>query len=278
MLEGELEEAIRRAFPLLLPDLYHEGYRIKSSQAILLGRRIDLLLETADRRTCIIELKAGAPPMPHVRDQIHDYAECWRKRYPVRKSPRLIVISDVIPKVTESELAKSGVESRAISVGSVRDALERCRSDDSAATGLKLDPNDPDDLARVRDLLSDYDTVAVPDDVVFGPPWNHEKVYAALVKRGEGYKDLWKKNPYVRLFGQYPRFGVLYHNTKANAYKRGPLHFNPRVPAWNEKIFQQIKPSIEYVQSDNKGPGRERYNCDWYRVKDWDRFAVALGL
>jgi hypothetical protein len=77
MLEGELEAAICRAFPILLPDLYSQGYRIRSSQASLLGRRLDLLLETTDGLTCIIELKAGAPPMPHVRNQILDYRDCW---------------------------------------------------------------------------------------------------------------------------------------------------------------------------------------------------------
>ena len=77
MLELELENAILRAYPHLLPDLYADGYQIKASQAVLLGRRLDILLEAADGRTCIIELEAGAPPMPHVRDQILDYAECW---------------------------------------------------------------------------------------------------------------------------------------------------------------------------------------------------------
>ena len=114
MLEGELEAAICKAFPLLLPDLYQEGYRIKSSQAILLGRRIDLLLQTADGHPCIIELKAGAPPMPDVRDQILDYADCWRMSYPKQTALRLMVVSTSIPMTTECELANFGVESRAI--------------------------------------------------------------------------------------------------------------------------------------------------------------------
>jgi len=70
MTEGELESALCRAFSVMLPDLYAEGYRIESQQAILLGRRIDLFLRKPNGSSCIIELKAGSPPMPHVRDQI----------------------------------------------------------------------------------------------------------------------------------------------------------------------------------------------------------------
>jgi hypothetical protein len=86
MLEGELEAAICRAFPLLLHDLYRAGYQI-SQQAVLLGRRIDLLLQTQDGCACIIELKAGTPSMPHVRNQILDYAACWQASYPGTPGP-----------------------------------------------------------------------------------------------------------------------------------------------------------------------------------------------
>src|ERR1039458_4099515 len=111
MLEGELETAIFRAFPLLLPDLHAAGYRIRSQQAVLLGRRLDLLLEAKDGSACIIELKAGAPPMPQVRDQILDYEECWTLSYPTFAHPRLIVIANTIPEATKSELSNFGVES-----------------------------------------------------------------------------------------------------------------------------------------------------------------------
>jgi hypothetical protein len=63
----------------------------------LWGRRLDILLEGAGGRACIIELKAGAPPMPHVRDQILDYAECWAASYPRAPKPRLFVIGNSIP-------------------------------------------------------------------------------------------------------------------------------------------------------------------------------------
>jgi len=273
MLEGELEAAICRAFPLLLPDLYQAGYRIVSSQAVLLGRRLDLLLQTADERTCIIELKAGAPPMPDVRDQILDYADCWRTSYPKQTDLRLMVVSTVIPEKTASELGNFGVESRAISVAEVLDALERSQTDGRVPTGLKSMPND---LAKVRHLLSDYDAIKVPKGLVLAPPWSHEKVFLALVKRGERHKDLWKKNVYVQLCPQNPLCAVLY-GPKVEVTK-GMVHFNSRPSSWNEAFFQQVKPCLKYVRSDNKGPGKERSNFDWYSVGDWDSFATSLGL
>jgi hypothetical protein len=140
--------------------------------------------------------------------------------------------------------------------------------------GLKLLP---DDLSKVRHLLSDYGAVTVPDGMVLAAPWNHEKVFLALVKRGESHKDLWKKNIYVRLYRQHPKLAVLY-GPNAGPFRRAPLHVKPTAPDWNETAFQRMSPSIEFVQSDNKGPGRERQNCDWYRVKDWDGLAASLGL
>lgn len=273
MLEGELEAAICKAFRLLLPDLFREGYRIKSSQAILLGRRIDLLLEASDGRTCIIELKAGAPPMPHVRDQILDYAECWRQSFPEQTEPRLIVVGNAIPERTEFELANFGVESRAIAQAEVLRALKRREIDDAVLKGLKLIP---DDLGKVRHLLSDHAAVAVPDGVVLGPPWSQAKVFWALVRRGEKHKDLWKKSIYVHLYKQRQNSAIVY-GPKVEVTK-GYVHFNPRAPGWNEEIFQRLKPNLEYVRSDNKGPGKEGGNFDWYRVRDWNRLAAVLGL
>src|ERR1035441_8745821 len=163
MTEGELESALCRAFSVLLPDLFAEGYRIESQQAILLGRRIDLLLRKPDGSACVIELKAGSPPMPQVRDQILDYAKCWRMSYRAHTSLRLIVIGNSIPKNTESELAKFGVESRAITPAKVLAALQQCQPDGPAvAKGLKLIPNNPD---KVRHLLSNYDAVTVPHEI-----------------------------------------------------------------------------------------------------------------
>lgn len=274
MTEGELETAICRAFSVLLPDLFAEGYRIESQQAILLGRRIDLLLRKPDGSTCIIELKAGSPPMPDVRVQILDYANCWRHSYPKLLPARLIVIGHSVPKTTKAELENFGIETRAISEKQVLAALEGRRHGGSVRTGLQLEP---DDLMKVRHLLSDYSAVTVPEGLVLGPPWNHEKVFFALVKRGEKCKEPWKKNICVHLYPQRPGCTVLY-GPKVSSTQRGPLHLNPRRSSWNETAFQQMKPFIEYVQSDNKGPGKETSNFDWYRVKDWDGFAASLGL
>lgn len=184
------------------------------------------------------------------------------------------MIGNAIPKNTKAELANFGVESRAITMANVLDALQPRKTDEPAAVGEKLIP---DDLAKVRYLLSDHGAVTVPEGLIFEPPWNHEKVFLALVKRGAKHKDLWKKNIYVQLYSQRPNCAVLY-GPRVEPAKPGPLHLNPRGSSWDESKFLQMKPSIEYVQSDNKGPGREQYNFDWYRIKDWDGFAASLGL
>jgi hypothetical protein len=274
MTEGELESAICRALPTLLPDLFAEGYRIKSQQAILLGRRIDLLLQKADGSTCIIELKAGPPPMPDVRDQILDYSDCWKHSYPRSSPPRLIVIGHSVPKSTRAELENFGIESRAISEQQVLAALEGQSYGDPVQSGFKLAP---EDLMRVRHLLSDHSVVDIPQGLVLGSPWNHEKAFLALVKRGERHKDLWKKNPYVQLYPQTPNCAVLY-GPKVRAVKRGPLHLNPRARSWDQSQYLSLEPFVKYSFSDNKGPGRESTNFDWYSILDWDGFARSLGL
>ena len=274
MLEGELESAICRTFPILLDDLWAEGYRIASQQAILLGRRLDLLLRAPDGRVCIVELKAGAPPMPHVRDQIRDYAECWTLSYPTQPRPRLLVIGNSIPTATGFELANFGIESRAITLDQVLSALQLCQGDAAVTTGLKLIP---DDLAKVRHLLSDHDAVALPEGLTLLPPWDHRKVFLALVKRGEKHKDLWKKNLYVQLYPQRPNCAVLYGPAVESA-QNGPLHLNPRATSWDADVFRRMESHIDYVQTDNKGSGKERGCFDHYRVRDWDQLAASLGL
>jgi len=275
MLELELENAILRAYPHLLPDLYADGYRIKSSQAVLLGRRLDILLEAADGRTCIIELKAGAPPMPHVRDQILDYAECWAASYPRAPKPRLFAIGNSIPEHTQQELLNFGIESRAISMQQVLNALEISGPRISSIAGLKLIP---DDLSKVRYLLSDHGAVEVPEGLTFQDPWNHEKLFLGLVvAKKQKHKELWMKSIYVQLYPQKPNCAVLY-GPKVKTDTRAPLCLNPQVSSWDEAVFKRISPFIEFVRGENKGPGRERSNFDHYRVKDWDGLASALGL
>ncbi len=267
MLELELENAILRAYPDLLPDLHADGYQIKSSQAVLLGRRLDILLEAADGRTCIVELKAGAPPMPHVRDQILDYAECWTASYPAAPKPRLFVVGNSIPEHTQHELLNFGIESCAISVRQVLNALEGSDPPISSIAGLKLIP---DDLSKVRYLLSDHAAVEVPEGLVFQPPWNHEKLFLGLVVvKKQKHKELWMKSIYVQLYPQKPNCAVLY-GPKVKTDERAPLCLNPQVNSWDEAVFKRISPFIEFVRGENKGPGRERSNFDHYRVNDWD--------
>lgn len=275
MLEGELEEAICRCYESLLPDLASSGYFLESHQAILLGRRLDLLLRTQLGAACIIELKVGAPLMPATRNQILDYRQCWIASFPDSGEPRLVVISDIMPAHTADELANFGIESRTITVAQAASALAAAPLAKPMAKSLKLSPND---LTEVRHLLSDYDSIARPSELVLGPPWDHEKVFLALVERGERHKDLWKKDIYVQLYPQQPACAVLY-GPRVQRYSPGPVHLNPRrANSWRMDVFERIAPALQFVQRDNKGPGNANQNWDWYRVVDWDAFAEGLGL
>src|SRR5207245_4879163 len=105
--------------------------------------------------------------------------------------------------------------------------------------GLKLQPND---TAKVRYLLSDFDAIKLPKSLLLRPPWTHEKVFLALVQRGLRHKDLWKKDIYVQLYDQRPNCAVLY-GPRVKKYGRAPLHLNPRqVQAWREEPFLRMKP------------------------------------
>jgi hypothetical protein len=267
MLEAELEAAICRAFAILLQDLHAEGYRIVSSQAVLVRRRIDLILRKADHSACIIEIKVGAPGMPAVRDQILDYASCWKAAFPTERRPRLIVISNRIPDRTKAELANFGIESRVISESSALDAL--LLTDERPPVGVNLTPNEATE--EIRRLLSDFDAVKAPADLLLSAPWDHEKVFLALVKRGERHKDLWLKNIYVTLYGQKPNCAVLY-GPKAS-WGQGPLHLRPGVASWNAGTFDRIRPHIKFKVRELKPAG-----FDEYVVTDWNGLAAGLNL
>lgn len=107
--------------------------------------------------------------------------------------------------------------------------------------------------------------------------WNHERVFLALCARGEKTKDPARPNQYVQLYPQELNCAVLY-GPDADCSGTGPLHLNPQRESWNEQLFKRIEPFIDYARSDNKGPDREDQNFNWYRVKDWNRFAASLGL
>lgn len=275
ILEAELEEALCRCFARLLPDLASAGFALEAQQAVLLGRRIDLLLRRSTRQACIVELKSGVPPMPDVRDQVLDYAQCWRASFPNEPEPRLLIIGTSMPDRIRDELANFGIEGRAISEADVLAALRSIETRPRVIKGLALMPSD---TARVRHLLSDFDAITVPKSLLLQPPWTHQKVFLALVRRGQWHKDLWKKDIYIQIYDQSPNCAVLY-GPKVKVYGRAPLCLNPRrIQSWREEVFLRMKPAIRFVQSDNKGPGRESNNFDHYAVTDWDVLAAAIGL
>ena len=108
------------------------------------------------------------------------------------------------------------------------------------------------------------------------PTWTHHKVFRALVESGMRRKDPWRKDPYVVLYDQKPNCAVLY---APNArYGEAPLHVNPQRDSWDSKVWDRIRPFVEYKRSDNKGPGKEKQNHDHYRVANWAGFANALRL
>ena len=267
MREFELETAIGRAYPALLPDLAKEGYRVVSLQAVLFMRRIDIVLQKENDEVCLIELKVGAPPYPAVRDQILDYGRVWKTAFSLAKRPRLIVISNRIPATTQTELAKYGIESRVINNKEVLAALRKVG--DLPPIGVNFTAEDVTE--EIRRLLSDFSAVAVPDGLLFGPPWTHEKVFYALVKRGERHKSLWLKNTYVTLYAQEKNCAVLYRH--GASYGQGPLHLRPDSTFWKSAVFEWIAPFIEFKVREKKPAG-----FDEYIVRDWDGLADALDL
>jgi hypothetical protein len=273
MLEGQLELAICRAFEDLLPDLSHAGYAIMTSQAILFGRRLDIVLQADDGRRIIIELKVGAPPMPHVLEQILDYAKCWRVAFPQTTDLRLIIISNKIPERTRAALLRHDVECRTISDNDVLSALRKNHGE-PASRGLQLAPGEiTEEISR---RLSDHDLFHIPPSMKFEPPWSHHKLFLALCQT-QKTKEPWMKDTYVYLYEGTPSSAVLYSYQSAR-YADAPVCLNPQRSTWNEGLFRKIWPYIRWVKKDNKGPGKAAQNWDHYRVTDWNGFAAALGL
>jgi len=101
--------------------------------------------------------------------------------------------------------------------------------------------------------------------------WNHGRVLDALVKKGY-YQKEGKRDVYVSL--DHHQLGnlsmVLYHQD-AESYKTSPLHVNESRPGFSADLFKKIVPA---TQKTSRG------EPEWvrYKVKDWDKFAEALGL
>ena len=113
--------------------------------------------------------------------------------------------------------------------------------------------------------------------------WDHDKVYKALVARGEREKQS-DTDKYVTLYPQKPNCAILYRSDTRN-YHRAPLHLHyhsipPHVRGcrkdWNDEIFAAISPALEFVKTDK--PNQKDQAFSWYQVSDWDKLAEALGL
>ena len=106
--------------------------------------------------------------------------------------------------------------------------------------------------------------------------WSHEKVYQALVNRGERVKSI-PNEPYVTIYSQEYNCAVLYSPATLR-YRSAPLHLNENRPGWRADVNERIQPALEKVRKENKGPGKEGQNFTFYRVLDWGVLAAALGL
>ena len=119
--------------------------------------------------------------------------------------------------------------------------------------------------------------------------WTHLSVYKALVARNERRKRKGLKNPYVTIYSPQPlgqNCALLYHPDADDYYSTSPVHFHDwsipprnngtaRKP-WNDDVFRRLKPLLTPRGCDhatNPSQGFAQFS-----VKDWDRFAQALGL
>jgi hypothetical protein len=99
--------------------------------------------------------------------------------------------------------------------------------------------------------------------------WNQEKVYSALVDRGEGTKKSPLK-PYVYLYQpQDQNAAILYRDIR-----KAPVHINHREC---NKYWKKIKKCLPFLTWVNRDPASKTV-FDHYSVDDWDAFAKALNL
>ena len=107
--------------------------------------------------------------------------------------------------------------------------------------------------------------------------WDHEKVYKALLARGE-HPKLSEKDKYVVLYNQDTICAVLYPPKSSCA--RAPVHLNPlgirRCRSWDMKVYEKIRPHISPERRDFKVDPEQDFVH--YSVTDWNKFATALGL
>ena len=100
--------------------------------------------------------------------------------------------------------------------------------------------------------------------------WNQEKVYSALVDRGERTK----KSPlqrYVQLYHpQSQNTAILYRDIGMEA----PVHINHRRC---DDYWEKIKRCLPFFTWVSRDRGKQTV-FDKYSVDDWDAFAKALNL
>jgi hypothetical protein len=101
--------------------------------------------------------------------------------------------------------------------------------------------------------------------------WHHQKVYDALLKKGN-YQKEGKQDVYVSL--DHHRLGdlsMVLYNQDSESYKNSPLHVNKSRSGFSADLFKKIVPAIQKTS-------RGEAELVRYEVKDWDKFAEALGL
>lgn len=276
--ELELELAICNRLEALLPDLYKDGYRLESRQALLETNRLDIVLKHPDGKYLILELKKGNPPVEVIK-QLSRYVRFWRQSYPDQQVNGM-VIGNKLTKLRMEEIEAAGYSSLAINEELVLKALLDGVDCSTIPAGKKFTKADA--TGKIRFLLSDFDKITLPFGLELTPPWTQEKVFHALVKRGLRHKDLWKNNIYVALYPQVRNCAILYHPDCAKAVNAAPLHFNNTQVGWDSKFFDRLEPHLKYQWRDTK-----KTAFDWYAAKgdtsveqqvSWDRIAEVLEL
>lgn len=277
--ELELELAICNRLEHLLPDLYEEGYRLESRQALLETNRLDLVLKHPIGKYLIIELKKGLPPR-EVIEQLGRYLHFWKVSHPDKPVDGM-VIGNELHEGRKAEITSAGYFARAIDEDSILQALRHGFNFADIPSGVNFSKLDP--TGQIRFLLSDHSKIVLPHEMLLAPPWNQEKVFHALIRKGMRHKDLWKKNVYVVLYPHKPNCAILYHPDSEQVVNAAPLHFNPRQEGWNQELFDELAPFIRFSHSD---AGKDTI-FDWYSPKgksdqeieqSWNGIAETLRL
>ncbi len=102
-----------------------------------------------------------------------------------------------------------------------------------------------------------------------------EQVFEALCKKHDSNKSV--DSPMTWLYPQQPDCAVLY-SPHSKSFRQHPLHLNPGAESWRPAVYKAILPAIELVRLESRGPDAQDRRFQCWMVKDWGRFAEALGL